>query len=232
MLKKLAVVAFAIASIKNIPLSWVVQFYWRVFLTLVVPRRKYLKTKSNTFGIGTKPLDLFEYTTFNTYVSPLEIDMYLHKSNSTYFQDLDLARTTLVTTIFQTLFYKYYDNVNGYFKGKAVSNLPYIPVGTVLCSFKRELKVFQRYQIKSRVLAWDNKWLYVLLKFVTHKKGAEVVCAVAVTKYVFKRNGRITIRPEEFIKELGLYNDEVVAVNEKNYQLVSHLADSTGLEEV
>ena len=102
-------------------------------------------------------------------------------------------------------------------------------MGTIQCVFKREIKLFQRYTITSNVLAWDNKWLYILLKFeATDGK----LCALGITKYVFKKKGRITLRPREFIAECGMYNDEVEAINQKNYELVSHLESSEGLEEL
>lgn len=231
-----AIIAFIISTIKTIPFSYLLQFYYRVVINLVLPRFKYLANgKKNTFGItGESPLDLFSYTTFNSYVSPMEIDMYLHKSNSTYFQDLDIARTNLVTKVFQKSFYKYFDNENNDFKtaGK-ISNFPYIPVGSIQCLFKKELKIFQSYKIKSKVLAWDEKWLFVLSKFVIPDKksdNGERLCAVAITKYVFKKNGRITIKPTELIKECNLYNDEIEKINKVNYELISHMSDSTDLE--
>lgn len=79
----------------------------------------------------------------------------------------------------------------------------------------------------SSVFAWDHKWLYVVLKFVLSKG---VLSAVAVTKYVFKRNGRITMKPAEFIAECGLLNNEVEKINAENYKLISYLETSEGLE--
>lgn len=160
--------------------------------------------------------------------------MYLHKSNSTYFQDLDIARTNLVTKIFQVIFYRYYDNENQDFKSSSrISNFPYVPVGSIQCTFKRELTIFTRYQIKSKVLAWDNKWLFVLSKFVVpQKNGEDKLCAIAVTKYVFKKNSRITIRPVEMIKEAGLYNEEVEKINQHNFKLISHMSETDDLEDV
>lgn len=50
-------------------------------------------------------------------------------------------------------------------KGKWV-----IMLGAVECSFKREILPYEAYEMWSRVLAWDRKWLYVVTHFV--KKGA------------------------------------------------------------
>lgn len=43
-------------------------------------------------------------------------------------------------------------------------------LGGVACSFKREIGMYQGYEMWSRLLAWDRKWVYVVTHFV--KKGA------------------------------------------------------------
>lgn len=42
--------------------------------------------------------------------------------------------------------------------------------GGVTCSFKEEIRPFQSYEIWTRVLSWDQKWLYLVCHIV--KKGA------------------------------------------------------------
>ncbi|CUM63478.1 uncharacterized protein PRCAT00001053001 [Priceomyces carsonii] len=231
---KYALIAFLLSTIKTIPLAYCCRFYYRVLLNLVVPMSTYRKNgKKNTFGIdGQNKLRLFEHTLMKTYVSPMEIDPYFHKSNSTYFIDLDIARTDTVTKIFQKAFFDAYSNDSGEFKSKSLANFPYVPIATIQCVFKAELTLFQRYEIKSRVMAWDNKWLFVLSKFVVPKGNSEKLCAIAVTKYVFKKKGRITIRPIEMIKECGLYSEEVENINKKNYELVKYMSSSEDLEKL
>lgn len=229
---KYLLVAFLASTYKTLPFAYFFRFYYRLIVNLVIPRKRYLQNKKqNTFGITgkTNNLDVFEYTTMETYVSPLELDMYLHKSNSTYSIDLDIARTNVVTKIFQRFWYKYYDNENGEFKGVALSNMPYVPVASIQCVFKKELRLYQRYNVKSKVLAWDEKWLFVLSKFVL--PGSEKLCTIAVTKYVFKKQ-RFTIKPEDIIRDCGLWNDEVAKVNKKNYEIVKYMASIEDLERV
>lgn len=45
-----------------------------------------------------------------------------------------------------------------------------IILGGVHCSFRREIKPFQGYEIWSRLLTWDRKWVYVINHFV--EKGS------------------------------------------------------------
>ena len=55
---------------------------------------------------------------------------------------------------------------NGYKGPKRV----WIMLGGVSCNFRREIKPYQAFEIWTRVLSWDHKWIYVITHFV--KKGA------------------------------------------------------------
>lgn len=208
---KVAAALLAVTSIKTLPFSYFVQFYAIVIRAVYLGRISYYRNgKRNSLGF-TQPEDVFGWVPFQSYVSPLEIDMYLHKSNLTYFTDLDLARTKLVVTVMQRMFIRYRDNENGDFKRKGPKNYPFVPVGSIKGAFKRELTLFTPYTIESRFIGWDDyKWVYVLSKFSTKGKGStEKVMAIFVTKYVFKRNGRITIRPREILEQNEFFNEEV-----------------------
>lgn len=43
-------------------------------------------------------------------------------------------------------------------------------LGATMCSFRREIKPYESYEMWSRVLCWDRKWLYIVTHFV--KKDA------------------------------------------------------------
>ncbi|KAK6458614.1 uncharacterized protein RJT20DRAFT_131779 [Scheffersomyces xylosifermentans] len=226
---KALIVVFLVSTHKTLPFAYFFRFYYHVFRRFFLTKYSYnANNKRNTFGFNS-PKDCFKWVTLSSRVSPLEIDMYLHKSNSTYFLDLDIARTKLVTEVMQKLFWNYVDNVHGEFKGKGMANIPYAPIASVMCSFKRELKPLQAFDIKSQIFSWDSKWLFVLSKFVT--KG-DKLHAIAITKYVFKKNGRQTMKPIEMMQEIGLVDDEVLEQVKKNYELVKHLASSEDLERI
>lgn len=57
-----------------------------------------------------------------------------------------------------------------YTNGKPHNGRFSISLGAVHCSFKREIKPYETYEMWTRVLAWDRKWLYIVTHFV--KKGA------------------------------------------------------------
>jgi hypothetical protein len=118
-------------------------------------------------------------------------------------------------------------------EGNAVKGSWNIIVGGVMCSFKKEIGIYQGYEMWSRLLCWDRKWIYVVSHFI--KKGAvkpkryvlsdgtwfgtgyrdvqnakgdgdfdeKNILASAITKYVVKL-GRLTVHPEVLLQASGL----------------------------
>jgi len=153
-----------------------------------------------------------------TSFSPLlEIDYNIHKSNSTFFSDLDVNRSHLVSALFKPAL--------------SVSRLGGrldIALGGTTCIFRKPIKSYQSYEVWSRVLTWDEKWLYIVSHFmlkgrakpagitlstragkalypVSDMTGAvpDGMFASAISRYVFK-NGRKTVSPQEVMRDLGL----------------------------
>ncbi|RHZ66347.1 thioesterase family protein [Aspergillus thermomutatus] len=106
-------------------------------------------------------------------------------------------------------------------------------IGGVTTSFRKEIRMFQQYEVWSRILTWDRKWLYIVTHFV--RKGSvkpkgyvaarakgevldssngetgshsaqPVIFATSVSKYVFKK-GRLTIPPERLLQASGLLEE-------------------------
>ena len=178
------------------------------------------------------PDKLFHPMITDSHVALLEVDYNIHKSNSTYFADLDVSRTDLVSH----LMYRGIHELSNNAKTKLVMD-PSDPskpakgkfgimLGAVHCSFKREIKPYAKFEMWSRVLAWDRKWMYIVTHFV--EKGAvkpkswdagkfgptrkddgnpqdfeKRIYATAVSKYVFKV-GRLTVHPAIVIGASGL----------------------------
>ncbi|KAM0323269.1 hypothetical protein ACHAQA_008860 [Verticillium albo-atrum] len=151
--------------------------------------------------------------------SPLsECDFNLHKSNSTYFTDLDGARAQLSGLLFSPLFF-----------GKTEIGRCNLVVSAVSCVFRREIKPQQPYEIWTKIASWDEKWLYMVTHFVEKDRfrpreylmqsptaannplqypgqdveATKAVLASAVTRLVFKK-GRLTIPPQKAMEACGL----------------------------
>lgn len=145
----------------------------------------------------------------------LDLDINLHKSNSTFFADADASRAALLTSLLSSAL--------------AARGCLFVLAGAQ-CKFLREIRPLQRYAVASQVLTWTDKAFYTVTYFVTPRKGdAAAVCglnggpaavlrddglrrkvfAVMVSKYVFKAR-RATVAPAEVFgaAELLVSGDE------------------------
>ena len=112
------------------------------------------------------PASLFTPIITQTRCSLLEMDYNLHKSNSTYFGDLDISRMHLACCLFKRGFHKLHFNPSEPLLKDQKPGRFGIYFGGVQCSFRREIRPGQKVEIWSRVLAWDGKWLYLVSHFV------------------------------------------------------------------
>jgi len=154
-----------------------------------------------------------------------ELDYNMHKSNSTYLTDLDIARGYHVYCLFRV-------GIKKYNTGAERRKGMFIPaLGGVTLTFKREIKPYQKYDIWTRVLSWDDKWVYLVSHFVkagsvkpttftdhpwrnkspssrepsasTATTPQVIIFTMCVSKYAMKQ-GRKTIPPVEFLQACEL----------------------------
>ncbi|KAI1808836.1 capsule polysaccharide biosynthesis protein [Daldinia bambusicola] len=206
---------------KSLPLAWT----FRVFGAMITHLgfRRYHKHT---------PDQLFHPVITPSHVSLLEVDYNIHKSNSTYFADLDVGRSQLVSHLFARGFHELANNdstrlvMDPSDPSKPAKGTFGVMLGAVQCSFKKELQPYQKYEMWSRVLSWDRKWLYIVTHFVEHgavkprswdngnfgatrkEKGEpqdweKKIHATAISKYVFKI-GRLTVHPAILIDASGM----------------------------
>ncbi|KAJ5097319.1 hypothetical protein N7456_008040 [Penicillium angulare] len=205
----------ALINLKALPLGW----HFRVLYHFIANVR--LKPTARFFPKGRAIVDAHGNPTHPVFVpcsvysrTPLlETDYNLHKSNSTYFSDLDISRAALVTRLFSPgigLISKELDQefLEASVKEgkKAPRRLPVMVVlGSVYCTFKREIKPYEKYEMQSRIISWDKKWTYILTAFLRPAKkagGEKTLLATALSKYVVKK-GRLTVSPERILRTGG-----------------------------
>jgi hypothetical protein len=66
--------------------------------------------------------------------------------------------------------------------------------------FPRSLKPFQRYRLKTRVLCWDERWIFLEQRFETL---AGTLAALGIVKAIITAEQR-TMRPKEALKIMGM----------------------------
>lgn len=173
-----------------------------------------------------QPKHLFAPLITSSWNAPYDCDYNFHKSNSTYFADLDVSRAHLVSAILRVGMRRLNRGDTDGLPPAATEKRggPYnIALGGVACMFQREVEPMAGFDIYTRILSWDRKWLYIVSHMV--KKGkiapgsyvmqpwrrreagyarkvrqeeAELVkhiYASSISRYVVKK-GRLTVNPE------------------------------------
>lgn len=69
--------------------------------------------------------------------------------------------------------------------------------------FRRSLAPFQSFELRTRILGWDEKCFYIEQLFVApSRRGEEIVCAVGLVRALFRgREGNVPTR--EVLATLG-----------------------------
>ncbi|KAF3172766.1 hypothetical protein TWF106_002230 [Orbilia oligospora] len=187
-LGRLLAVLIVLANLKVIPFFWHSRFWYALYTHLLLRRR-----------ILPNPTQLFAPVKIVARAPLYECDFNYHKSNSTYFSDLDIARTHLVAHLIKKSLR---------LRRQRGDKPLYVALGGVMSLFRREIKPYEKYEVWSRVLGWDNKWFFVVSHFVSAKGdpkhgGKRKIYASSLSKYVFKVE-RKTIPPNEVLEESGL----------------------------
>ncbi|KAI4715712.1 hypothetical protein E4T48_08082 [Aureobasidium sp. EXF-10727] len=220
---RILAIFFALLSIKSLPFVW----HLRVFKNLIW--HLYLQPTH------LKQSHLFAPIITTSHNSISECDYNFHKSNSTYFADLDVSRAAFVGVLLK----KSLARLNGGDltglpeEAKKIKGTYIVALGGVSCIFRKEIKPLERFEIWTRLLSWDDKWIYVVSHIV--KRGAKKpsnyflqswrngkasgnkakntktegddkiksIYATSLAKYVVKK-GRLTIAPEIVLRRSDL----------------------------
>lgn len=205
-LRTLALI-FALINLKSLPLAWHFRLFYRMFTNWSSRARVTALLKEHASSASTNASStnnihpVFQSVSVFSRSPLLETDYNFHKSNSTYFADLDESRTALVTKLLIAGFKQGAKNLE---KDGHKGRLSVI-LGSVHTSFHREIKPYELYEVRSRVLGWDQKWLVIASFFIrpaTKKGKDEVLLASALSKYVVKK-GRFTVSPTRCLTTAG-----------------------------
>lgn len=115
----------------------------------------------------------------------LEGDFNLHKSNSTYFTDLDSSRSLLLSFLVFHGMAKTHRQLA--VEGK--SGVMTAMLGSTYTNFRREISIGQSYEIWSRILTWDEKWIYIVTHFV---RPGKFLTNGSVIELMGNRNSKTT----------------------------------------
>lgn len=113
---------------------------------------------------------------------PTDLDVLRHMNNGKYFSIMDLARVDLMTrTGVMTKL-----NSAGYY--------PVVVSETM--KFRRSLKLWQKFDVETVVIGWDDKAFILQQRFIS----GDVVCAEAVVRARFLKKSGGSVLPTEVLK--------------------------------
>jgi acyl-CoA thioesterase FadM len=118
-------------------------------------------------------------------VMPTDLDVLRHVNNGVYLSLLDLARTDLMIR----------SRLLGPLRARR-----WFPVVTAeSIRFRRPLTLFQRFQVETRVLGWDDRSFYIEQRFL---RGDDVVAAALVAGRFLGPDG--SVAPADVVALAGL----------------------------
>jgi hypothetical protein len=207
---------YAAADTKALPFAYtlkIIPSLYRLLKPRLFRRRRTLVSPPTSASLDSPVVAartaLFEHHTTRSRATLSDLGINTHKSNSTYLLDGDLSRANLLTELFSDAL--------------AVLGPAIFLLESVQCRWHRQIPAFQAYTVNSRVLAWNDRSLYLITYFL--KAGTELpreldvlggpaavladdeygsrVHAVLVSKHVFKARGE-TLSPDNVLKTAGL----------------------------
>ncbi|MCM2343518.1 MAG: thioesterase family protein [Alphaproteobacteria bacterium] len=136
--------------------------------------------------------DILDVATLDFYVLPNDLDTNIHMNNGRYLTIMDLGRFDLVlrTGLLAHMM-----------KQKA---MPVLSAAQV--RWRLSLNPFQKFTLETRVVCWDDKWVYMEQRFIIRgglKDGA--VAAIGIVKGSFYNTiDKITVPTPELLRALHL----------------------------
>ncbi|RDX42138.1 hypothetical protein OH76DRAFT_1458914 [Lentinus brumalis] len=137
-----------------------------IFCSAQVRRQRNLEWLEGLSKVGSNPFDLL--VTYRTWAGPDDCDFNMHLSNSSYPKRLDCARFMFALEFGPTFF-----RVGGW-----------MGLGATHFTFLREIPMFSHYEMRTSIMSWDNKWNYIVTRFVTKPKKGRGKGKHAPTHYI------------------------------------------------
>ena len=125
-----------------------------------------------------------EEDTINLMVMPQDIDPFLELNNGRYVTLLDLGRFGFAVNV----------DINKFLK---TNNWSMTITGT-FNNYRHRLRLFQRFQLKTKILGYDENWFYFFQKAVRNEKTH----MASLVKFSFTSKNGIVL-PKEVIKAMG-----------------------------
>ena len=126
----------------------------------------------------------------NGRVWPIDLDINIHMNNARYLSVMDLGRVDFIirTGVWRLMRYEGLAPV----------------VGGCMVRYRRQLLPFQKYELRTRLIGWDERWAYVE-QSMTCKQG---IACLAIQRTGFVKNGKL-VTPAELAASLHYHGPDV-----------------------
>ena len=130
-------------------------------------------------------IKIFDTSVVTFRVSPFDLDINRHMTNSRYLSVMDLGRMDLIvrTGLFQHLWKHKWGSV----------------LGAATVRWRRGLNMMQKYYLHSHVIGWDEKWIYLDQKVLSND---DVICH-AIVKAIFVGD-KGSLSAHDVMKHIGV----------------------------
>jgi acyl-CoA thioesterase FadM len=118
--------------------------------------------------VGAPRIGVQDTTIVSMHVWPNDLDLNLHVNNGRYLALADIARM------------HWFMRTGAFEIARRERALPI--VGDAIAKFRRDLKLFQKFDIHSRILGWDHRWGFLEHRFVREGRVLGVVAVRGVFK--------------------------------------------------
>ena len=118
-------------------------------------------------------------------VLPNDLDLNMHLNNGRYLTIMDLGRIDLI--------------VRAGLLPSLIRNRWLPVIGGTLIRYRFSLRPFERFDLTTRIVGWDEKWFQIEQKFEARNGTA----AVALSKAVIRQGAR-TVSPAEVLHSIGI----------------------------
>ncbi|KAI9322265.1 hypothetical protein BX666DRAFT_2022765 [Dichotomocladium elegans] len=184
-----------LAHVKSLPLAYTI----RVWLLV---RAATKRAKANNM----KPEPIFTVTREDHKCLYDDVDFNFHMNNGMYNKVLDFSRVHLLFTLFPRVMIESTHGIVCHNAG-------------VVTLFKKEIPPLSTYQVQTRILTWNAKWLWLQHRFML--PSGDIAC-VSVSKLVFKKSNGKTIPPAQLFELCGhsLSDPAIEERRQANWDLV------------
>lgn len=131
-------------------------------------------------------VNFFDECHLSLRVLPTDIDILGHMNNGRYLSLMDLGRLHYLIRC-------------GIFQKFAAHNV-YPVIASEMIRFKKSLLLFQKFDLATRLVGWDDKFFYIAQRFMI---GDELYALSLIkTRFLIKKKGPIS--PKELLNIVGL----------------------------